>query len=423
MSLIIQPALSVPEAYSPDRRPAYRWELLALCWCCFFLVQADRQAFNVVLPLIRSDLHASAVQLGAISSFFSVVFALLLPLSGYAGDVANRKRVVLISLIVWSLGTTLAGTVTGFFPLLMCLSVATAGGESFYFPSANSLIGQFHQRSRSLAMSIHQTSLYVGLILSGLVAGWIGDHLGWRVTFLAFGGCGLILAPLFAWRVQNTQQPEKPPSSIFEDLPALWKEVIKKRCVLLLGLAFCGMVFVNVGYLTWMPTYLHDRFGLSLADSGFRAMFYHHALAFIGVLSGGWLSDRMALRRYGARFELAAAAMLLATPFLVALRAPTQGVIYLGLAGFGLFRGLYEANMWAALFDVVPKRFRGQATALMISVAYVIGSTSPLLLGFAMTLGSLGNAFALLAIVYLLAGTCLVTARVRYLPTEYLTET
>ena len=112
----------------------------------------------------------------------------------------------------------------------------------FYFPSANSLIGQFHQRSRSLAMAIHQTSLFVGLILSGLIAGWIGDHFGWRATFVVFGFGGLVLAPVFAWRVQNTPQPEAPPATLLEDLPMLWKDVLRKRCVILLGLAFCGMV-------------------------------------------------------------------------------------------------------------------------------------------------------------------------------------
>lgn len=211
--------VGLTRACTVSARPAYRWELLALCWCCFFLVQADRQAFNVVLPLIRSELHATDVQLGAIVALFSLVFALLLPLSGYVGDVANRKRVVLSSLVVWSLGTVLAGAASGFFSLLVCVSIATAGGESFYFPSANSLIGQFHQRSRSFAMSIHQSSLYVGLILSGLMAGWIGDHFGWRATFLILGFLGLILAPVFAWRVRNTPQPEAPPSSLFENLP------------------------------------------------------------------------------------------------------------------------------------------------------------------------------------------------------------
>ncbi len=114
--------------------------------------------------------------------------------------------------------------------------------------------------------------------------------------------------------------------------------------------------------------------------------------------------------------------MLLGAPFLIALGGSTQSAIYAGLAGFGLFRGLYEANMWAALFDVIPKRFRGQATALMISVAYVIGSASPLLLGVAKSWGSLGTAFALLAVVYLVAGCSLMAARVRYLAAEYRTE-
>jgi len=231
---------TVPRPRLPSERVFYRWELLAFCWWCFFLVQADRQAFNVVLPLIRSELHATDVQLGAVASLFNVLFALMLPFAGFAGDVANRKRVVLTSLVVWSLGTLATGSANGFVSLLLFRSLVTGGGEAFYFPSANSLIGQFHQRSRSVAMSIHQTSLYIGLVVSGLVAGWIGDHFGWRATFLAFGICGLALAPGFGWRIDNTPQPEAAPASLLDDLPALWKQVIQRRCVILLGLALAA---------------------------------------------------------------------------------------------------------------------------------------------------------------------------------------
>ena len=100
--------------------------------------------------------------------------------------------------------------------------------------------------------------------------------------------------------------------------------------------------------------------------------------------------------------------MLLAAPFLVALRAPTQTLIYIGLAGFGLFRGLYEANMWAALFEVIPKRFRGQVTAPLISVAYAVAAGAPLLLGYAKSwarwrcFGAAGESFTL----YLLELAC-----------------
>ena len=72
-------------------QPAYKWEVLGLLWIAFFLNQADRQVFNVVLPLIKADLQLSDLQIGSIATVFNLVYALLVPFSGYVGDIFSRK--------------------------------------------------------------------------------------------------------------------------------------------------------------------------------------------------------------------------------------------------------------------------------------------------------------------------------------------
>ncbi|MFA7004468.1 MAG: MFS transporter, partial [Verrucomicrobiia bacterium] len=164
----------------------YKWELIVLLWFAFFFNQADRQAYNVVLPLLSADLKLSPVQAGLVASIFLWCYALLVPVAGYLGDISRRKWIVFWSLLVWSAGTILSGATTGLASLIVFRSIATGGGEAFYFPSANSLIGQYHHKTRAMAMSIHQTALYVGLIASGFIAGWIGEHFGWRSAFYVF---------------------------------------------------------------------------------------------------------------------------------------------------------------------------------------------------------------------------------------------
>ncbi|HPB12162.1 MAG TPA: MFS transporter, partial [Kiritimatiellia bacterium] len=61
----------------------YKWELIALLWFAFFFNQADRQSYNVVLPLLTKDLGLSSVQTGLIGSIFLWCYALLVPLGGY----------------------------------------------------------------------------------------------------------------------------------------------------------------------------------------------------------------------------------------------------------------------------------------------------------------------------------------------------
>jgi MFS family permease len=391
---------------------AYRWQLLALLWLTFFLNQADRQAFNVVLPLIRAELRLTDLQLGMVASLFSLAFALSLPFAGYAGDVLSRKRLIVWSLALWSLATMLTGLTGGVATLVLCRSLATGSGEAMYFPAANSLIGQHHIRTRSIAMAIHQTAVYTGLIASGFLAGWIGDHYGWRATFVIFGAAGVALAPVFALRVADSPQPVSGARSLAAELPALRREVIAKPTFLLMSLAFCCMVFVNVGYLAWMPTHLHETFGFTLARAGFEAMVYHHVGTFIGVLIGGWCSDTLARRRFEARAELAGVGLLAGAPFLLLLGNETSApVVFAGLLGFGLLRGLYEANMWVALFDVIPSRFRGQATALVICFAYIVGAIAPTLLGWMKSRHGLAGAFPWLAPVYLAGGIAIFIAR------------
>lgn len=402
-------------------RRGYEWELLVLCWLAFFLNQADRQAFNVMIPLLRRDLGLSSSQLGWIAGLFSLAFALSLPLAGYAGDLLSRKKVILWSLLVWSAATTLTSMTTGFLSLIALRSLATGGGEAFYFPSANSLIGQFHARRRALAMSIHQTSLYAGLIASGFLAGWAGERYGWRSTFIFFGLPGLVLAAVFAARVIDSPQPGRLSQTGLSALRAGWGGVLRRKTACMLAFAFLCMVFVNVGYLTWMPAYLHERFSMPLANAGFSSMFYHHVAAFAGVLAGGVLSDRWARRRRGARLEMAAGAFLIGAPFIVLLGAsPAPEGVYLGLGGFGLCRGVYEANMWAALFDVIPEPLRAQGTGVFVCLAYIVGTLSPVLLGVASEQGSLSGALSWLGVVYLAAGAAILLARWRFFAGEYL---
>ena len=81
---------------------------------------------------------------------------------------------------------------------------------------------------------------------------------------------------------------------------------------------------------------------------------------------------------------------------------------------FGLFRGLYESNTHAAIFDVVPPRLRATVVGLMLLVAMTIGSFSPTLFGY---LGNLYGtaegvalAFRLVSLAWILGGLCLLTA-------------
>lgn len=118
----------------------FRWELLILLWLAFFVNQADRQIFSVVLPLIRQDLGLSDGELGLIASALVWTYGLLVPLAGFVGDRFSRRNIIGFALLFWSLSTLSTGFCSTLWQFILLRGIATGGGEAFYAPPANALL-------------------------------------------------------------------------------------------------------------------------------------------------------------------------------------------------------------------------------------------------------------------------------------------
>ena len=401
----------------------YKWELIILLWFAFLINMADRQAYNVVLPLLSKDLGLSPVQAGLVASVFLWFYAVLVPVGGFLGDIARRKWVVFGSLLIWSVGTILSGMTTGLIGLIAFRSIATGGGEAFYFPSANSLIGQHHQKTRALAMSIHQTALYVGIIASGFVAGWLGKQFGWRSAFVIFGAIGVVLSVIVAWRMRDDPQPAQASAAQRIPIGELMRAIAGKPTVWALWLAFSFFYFAQMGYITWMTTYLFEKYQLSLPNAGFSSMFYHHIFAALGVLLGGKISDMLATRRRTVRIETEFVGLFLGAPFIYFMGATDSlWLCCVSLAGFGLFRGIYDSNLYATLFDVIEPRYRSSAVGIMLCFVFFVSAFAPSVLGWAkMTIG-LSTALSALSISYVIGAAILLAARFLTFSKDYYDE-
>ena len=397
-----------------DRLIPYKWELLFLLWIAFFLHQADRQIYGNLIPLIQKDLQLSDDSLALVASIFTWVYGIMVPLGGYVGDVLRRKWIIVVMLIIWSIGTLLTGISTGILGLILFRGIASGFGEAFYAPSANSLITQWHDKTRALAMSVHQTALYTGIVAS-FAAGYVGEMYGWRSAFYGFGGFGIIWAVVLIWRMDDTPQPRRPKNDAGAgDRPPLGevlRHVFLKPTVLMLSLAFAGMVFCQIGYLTWMPTLLHRKYELSVTYAGLASLSFHHAFAFAGVVLGGRISDTLARRRPITRMVFEYLGLILAAPFIYLMGTTDHlWICCVGLSLFGLFRGIYDSNLFAAPFEVIPPRLRSSALGVMLSFAFLTGAFSPLVLAHLSKSYGLDGAIASLSAVHLAAGLIVVIA-------------
>lgn len=412
---------------SENVSPYYRWELLALLFCAYFLHQADRAIFGVVLSSIKAELNLSDTTLGFSATILFLVTAVMVPVAGFLGDRWSKKWIITCSLVFWSISTMLTGTVRGIAGIIAFRSVATGGSEAFYGPSSTALIAAYHKKTRALALSIHQASLYTGIMLSGFLAGWISLKFGWRSTFYLFGGLGVFLGLVFVFRLRDAPKEtvaqdskstelketvEQPPQlSLLESV----LQIVQIRSALLLVTGFTAIVFVNNAYLTWAPMFFENKFELTQFQAGGYSMLYHHLAALVGVLLGGSLSDWLVPRFPRFRLGLQSTAMLIGavTIFLIGY-INSLAVVWVLVFLFGFVRGLYESNTHAAMFDVVPARLRSTVVGLMIMVAFLIGSFSPLILGalserFGPAQG-LSYGFMGLSAVWLIGATAMATA-------------
>lgn len=405
----------------------YKWLLVGMLWFAYFLNQGDRQIFNTVIPLIKTDLGLTDYDIGDVVMIFTVVYGILVPVSGFLGDLVSRKWIVIWSLLIFSVGTLCTGFSGGIVLLIVFRSIATGGGEAFYFPAATSLLSQLHSNTRATALSIHQTSLYVGIIASGFISGYIGEHYGWRAAFYVFGTIGVIWAIICMFVMQNTAMPTTQATTASEEnkikFSKMLAAILKKETFFCLALAFACQCFVNVGYNTWMPSYLHEKYGMSLSMAGLNSMLWHFAFAFVGVMIGGKLSDIFSVKYKQSRMLAEFLGLLLAVPFIF-LCGYTDNLVVccIAMAGFGFFRGVYDSNLFAALFDVIEPRYRATASGIYLSFAFVMGSVAPKLMAYIKETAGFSAGIMSLSVAFLLGSVFILISMAFFFNKNYCQE-
>jgi MFS family permease len=405
---------------APPAGPGLRsnkWFVVGLLWLCGFFNYADRQAVFSVFPLLGEEFHLTNVHKGMIGSAFMVVYALAAPFAGFVVDGFSRRWLVAGGLAVWSLICAATATARSFGQLLF-FRAAEGLGESFYFPASMSLLADYHgPRTRSRAMSLHQTSVYVGTAAGGIVAGLLGQRYGWRSPFWVLGTVGIAYACLLPWLVREPKRgaaeikgddPLDPEFMTAVESPHLGRnfaEVVLNPAAALLLAVFAGANFVAGTLLAWLPQFVKDQYGLDLGEAATVAGLCFPGGNLVGALCGGALADAVARRVNGGRVLVQAAGLILGAPCVyLAGTATTLGVLVPALIGIGLGKGIYDANIFASVYDVVRPSVRGTAAGLMNTAAWAAASAAPLLVGWFSEEYGLGAAIAWTAAVYVAAG-------------------
>ena len=311
------------------------------------------------------------------------------------------------------MGTSLFNSFRGLF----AMRAAEGLGETFYYPASMSLLSDYHgAATRSKAIGIHQTSVYVGTIAGGAVAGLIAQTYGWRWSFVIFGSLGILLGIVLSFSLAEPRRGaaelvNAPPAVRVPVLAAI-KTVWATPTAIFLMAAFLCANFVAVVLLSWMPKFVYDRYHMSLALAGFTATIYVQLASMVGSLCGGWFADALRRRTPAGRILVQTFGVFGGAPF-VALCGLTGSAAWLvfALTAWGFFKGLYDANIFASLFDVIRPEVRGTAAGFMNTVGWFGGGgTAPILIGIIASRESLGIAIAWASFVYVAAGLLLISA-------------
>ena len=391
----------------------YPWLVVALLWVVALLNYMDRQMLSTMQGAMKLDIVElqKAEAFGALMAVFLWIYGLVSPFAGVVADRVSRKKLVVGSLFVWSAVTYLMGYASDFTQLYW-LRALMGVSEALYIPSALSLIADWHEgKSRSLAIGIHMTGLYVGQAVGGFGA-TIAATFSWHSTFQWFGIIGIAYSAVLALLLHDKPKVVEAVAASPNPATLMKKESLWRGLSVVLSTWAFWVILIYFavpslpGWATknWLPTLFEKNLGLDMALAGPMSTITIAASSFVGVLLGGVMSDKWVLRNIRGRIYTSAIGLGMTIPALILLGFGHSVVAVVG-AGmlFGIGFGMFDANNMPILCQIISAKYRATAYGVMNMVGVFAGAAVTHLLGKWTDGGNLGMGFAVLGGIVIVA--------------------
>lgn len=389
----------------------YPWVVVGLLWGVALLNYMDRQMLSTMKEAMQMDITElqSATNFGYLMAIFLWIYALMSPVSGIIADRLSRKWLIVGSLFVWSSVTYLMG-IANTFNQIVWLRALMGVSEALYIPAGLSLIADYHTgKSRSLAVGIHMTGLYMGQAIGGFGA-TVAAAFSWHTTFHWFGIIGIAYAVILMLFLHD-KKIETIPTEKLQAKPHEKEGVFISLKSLLTNVAFWVILLYFAapslpGWATknWLPTLFAENLNLPMSQAGPLSTITIAVSSFIGVIIGGPLSDRWVQKNLRGRVYTGAIGLGLTIPSLLLLGFGHNliAVVAAGLL-FGIGYGIFDTNNMPILCQFVSRKQRATAYGVMNMIGVAAGAFITHLLGRWGDNGNLGIGFAMLAIVVAVA--------------------
>jgi predicted MFS family arabinose efflux permease len=370
---VIQPAVAGSRGFGSP----YLHYLIFAFFLANLLVTMDRTVLGVLIIPIRSELGLSDSQLGALSFAFAAFYALFGLVLGRLTDTRSRSRLLAFSMGLLGVATIACGWTYSFVQLFLARMLCGVG-EAGSVPTKYSIIGDsFRPEQRASALALIYSGLGVGAPLGLILAGYLADQVGWRMTFAIFGLPSLLVGLLIFFTIRE------PTRGAFEKGEDAHKQVGIKETLaalrsnstfvyIVLGYAVSTFAVYGLGY--WIPSFLIRTHGMSLTDVGL----IYGSIVGVGMLAGLLVGAAVSniLMRRDRRFEMwIPGAVNILVGVLYAVLFTTDSLnLALALTGIAAFlSGFMVGPATASIQSTVPARMRGIAAAITMFVSALIG--------------------------------------------------
>lgn len=377
----------------PYPNPRYAWFVTVCLQLAFAIALIDRGILALLVQPIKADLGLSDTQFSLLAGMaFAIFYAVMGLVLGRVADRWNRRNMIIIGMVLWSLATIACGLARNFEELFLA-RVMVGVGEAALSPCAYSMIADyFPKEKRSRPLSFYTMGIYTGsgiaLVFGATAVAYaanagavtlpiIGALKSWQIVFVIVGLPGLIMAALMFFVLEPDRRELVAELNSSEAARPLLSEFIQEhgRLIVLVILAFAlnGVVYYGIG--TWTPALFIRKFGWSASEIGYALGTLQLIFGTSGILISSWFVSRP---QYAGRgtilLTVPRVGLLIMVPLALTFGfSNAASVVLAALAGLIFFGGFVSAQSAVALYQVTPNDFRGITVAAYLTTGTMLG--------------------------------------------------
>jgi MFS family permease len=354
---------------------------LVLLTALNFVNYIDRYILPGVQEQIKGEFHLSDERIGALTFWFMVAYMATSPITGWLGDRFPRKPMIVIAALFWS-GINFFTASVHSYDSLNLRHAALGIGEASFGIFAPAVLSDFYpEDQRNRVLTIFNIALFVGAALGYLIGGTVGEHFGWRRSFIVSAIPGAIIAILIAIFMK---EPARGASQ--HDKAKLQKRTVlsllKNKAYLSSILGYAAVTFSLGGISWWMPSFLQRVQGRTESSAAFLMGAITFVAGLGGTITGGFVAQRWSRKTPKALYLVPAISAALAVPPALICFFGPKSLTISGLALAVFFISLGTGPVNAATLNAVRPEIRATAMAGQLLIIHLLGDTiSPRIIG------------------------------------------